>query len=415
MVPVFDEKVRELMRKERKRQLETLMMIPSENYTSAEVRKAVGSWFMHKYAEGYPGKRYYQGMVNADELENLAIERAKKIFDVPYVNVQPYSGSPANAAVYFALMRQGEVLMGLDLPSGGHLTHGWPKITFSGRYFKSVQYTVGKNNRFDFDRIAKLAAQHKPRVIISGTSAYPRRLNFSAFGKIAQSVGAWHVADISHIAGLVAAGVHPAPFSYADVVTSTTHKTLRGPRGALIMVTKRGLRADPELGKKIDRAVFPGLQGGPHLHTIAGIAVALKEARSPAFKKYAALVVKNAQTLAAQLRQYDYRLVTGGTDTHLILVDLRNKGVGGSQAAEWLKSAGIVVNKNTIPFDPGSPANPSGIRLGTPAITTRGMHEGQMRLVADWINQVIVRKGDEKTCRQIAREVRSVCRRFEWE
>jgi glycine hydroxymethyltransferase len=402
--------VLELVKKEEKRQKETLMMIPSENYTYPEVRRAVGSWLMHKYAEGYPGKRYYQGMEFVDQIEQLAIERAKKLFDVPHANVQPYSGSPANAAVYFALLQPGDTIMGLSLSHGGHLTHGHPKITFSGKYFKTVQYSlIEKPPYFDFRKIGELARQYKPRIIVVGTTAFPRTLPWKEFAGIAEEIGAYLLADISHIAGLVVGGAHPSPVPYAHVVTTTTHKTLRGPRGAMILVTQKGVKKDADLPKRIDRAVFPGLQGGPHLHTIAGIGITLKKAAEPDFKRYADQVVKNARVLAEELKKKDFRLVTGGTDNHLMVLDLRPQGVDGRTAALALEKAGIVVNANTIPNDPNPPFKPSGIRLGTPAVTARGMGEKQMGQIAEWIDRVISSPGDERLQRKISGEVKRLC------
>jgi len=402
------DKIFRLIKKEKERQERTLMLIPSENYTWPEVREAVGSVLMHKYAEGYPGKRYYQGMKFVDQVENLAIERARDLFGVPHANVQPYSGSPANAAVYFALLEPGEPLLGLELSCGGHLTHGHPRITFSGRYFKSLRYyTKEQPPYFDFQEIEKVALQQKPRVIVVGTTAFPRLLPWKEFARIADEVGAFLLADISHIAGLVAAGVHPSPVPYADVITTTTHKTLRGPRGAMIMVTEKGMKKDSHLAEKIDRAVFPGLQGGPHLHAIAGIAVALKKASQPEFKKYAQQVVENAQTLAGELLRRDFDLVTGGTDNHLLLIDLRRKKIDGKTAAVALEKVGIVVNANSIPHDPAPPFRPSGIRLGTPAVTARGMKTRQMEQIADLISQVI-----EGSTRGAKEKVRKLCQRF---
>ncbi len=400
--------VLELIGKEKQRQQETLMLIPSENYTYPEVRRVVGSVLMHKYAEGYPGRRYYQGMEFVDQIESLAIQRAKDLFGVPFTNVQPYSGSSANMAVYLALLEPGEAILGLKLASGGHLTHGHPKITFSGRYFKSVQYEIKKKGDewFDFEEIEKLALEHKPKLIVVGTTAFPRILNWEKFAHIADQVGAYLLADISHIAGLVAGGVHPSPVPFAHVVTTTTHKTLRGPRGALILVTEKGIAKDPDLPLKIDKAIFPGLQGGPHLHTIAGIAIALEKAKSKDFKEYAARVVKNARVLAGRLKTLGFELVTGGTDNHLMVVDLRKMGVDGKGAAVMLEESGIVVNANTVPNDPGSALKPSGIRLGTPAVTTRGMREREMELIADLIFEVIERKESVKE------KVKTLCKRF---
>ena len=385
------------------------MMIPSENYSSKEVRKASGSVLAHKYSEGYPGRRYYQGNKFIDEIENLAIERAKKLFGVPHVNVQPYSGSPANAAVYMGLLEPKDTIMGLALASGGHLTHGHPKITFSGKYFNSVQYGVDKNGFIDYKDLARLARKHKPKLIVAGTTAYPRILDWKRFAKIADSVGAILMADIAHIAGLVVAGAHPSPVPYAHVVTTTTHKTLRGPRGALIMVTKKGLRRDPDMAKKIDRAVFPGLQGGPHNHQTAAIAVCLNEATSAAFKNYGRKVVENAKVLASELMRSGFDLVSGGSDNHLMLVDLRSKNVLGKPTAELLEEAGIIVNYNAIPNDPNPPMNPSGLRIGTPALTSRGMGVSEMKKIAGWINEVV---GNPKSAKKVKEEVKKLCKRF---
>lgn len=403
------DKIFVLIKKEERRQRETLMMIPSENYSSKEVRKAMGSVLSHKYSEGYPKRRYYQGNEIIDEIENLAVERAKKLFKVPYANVQPYSGSPANAAVYMALLEPGDTLMGMALSAGGHLTHGHPKITFSGKYFNSIQYGVGKGGFIDYDDVFKLAKKHKPKLIIAGLTAYPRILDWKKFSEIADSIGAILMADISHIAGLVVAGVHPSPVAYAHVVTTTTHKTLRGPRGALIMVTEKGLKRDPEMGKKIDRAVFPGLQGGPHDQQTAAIAICLSEAAKPPFSLYGRKIVENAKVLADELIKYGFNLVSGGTDNNLILIDLRNKGVLGKPTAEILEKAGIVVNCNTIPFDPNPPMNPFGIRLGTPALTTRGMGKAEMKRIARWIGEVV---RNFKSAPKIKEEVKKLCREF---
>lgn len=402
-------KVLTLIKQEEKRQKETLMMIPSENYASAEVRAAVGSFLMHKYSEGYPGKRYYQGNEFIDKIENLAITQAKKLFKVPHANVQPYSGSPANAAVFFGLLNPGDKIMGLSLSAGGHLTHGHPKITFSGKYFKSSQYGLDKNGLIDYENLAKQAEKEKPQLIIAGLTAYPRNLDWKRFAQIADSVGAILLADISHIAGLVAGGVHFSPAKYAHVITTTTHKTLRGPRGAIIMVTQKGLKKDPEMGKKIDRAVFPGLQGGPHNNQTAGIAIALQEAGTEAFKKYARDVVANAKVLATELQNYGFNLVSGGTDNHLLLVDLRNKNILGKEAAINLEKAGIVVNYNAVPNDPNPPMNPSGVRLGTPALTTRGMGEKEMKVITGFISEVLENPQKAKT---ISLKVKKLCQKF---
>lgn len=410
----------DLIKKEENRQRETLMLIPSENYTYPEVRQAVGSVLMHKYAEGYPGKRYYQGMEFVDQIENLAIERAKKLFGVPHANVQPYSGSPANMAVYFALLQPSDTIMGLTLSHGGHLTHGHPKITFSGKYFKSLQYEMGteepgrqevpegqgSRDYFDFDKIEKMALENKPKIIVVGTTSFPRILDWEKFYHIAEKVGAYVLADISHIAGLVVGGVHPSPVPFAHIVTTTTHKTLRGPRGAIIMVTQKGIEKDLDLPKKIDKAVFPGLQGGPHLHTIAGIAITLEKASQPEFKKYAQQIVKNAKVLAQTLMDNGFNLVTGGTDNHLMVVDLRNLGIDGKMAAVALEESGIVVNANMVPNDPNPPSKPSGIRLGTPAVTTRGMKEEEMKKIGWMFKEVLVEHAKVKD------KVRALCQKF---
>ena len=402
----------DLIAKEEKRQQETLTLIPSENYAAAAVRQAVGSVLMHKYAEGYPGKRYYQGNRYADEIENLTRERAQKLFGVPHANVQPYSGSPANAAVYFALLEPGDKIMGMALAAGGHLTHGHPAITFSGKYFQSAQYSVDQDGWLDYEAIAKLAQKHRPKLIICGTTAYPRRIDFAKFGQIADQVGAWLLADISHIVGLIIAGVHPSPVDDAHLVTTTTHKTLRGPRGALILVTQKGVQKDAELSQKIDRAVFPGLQGGPHLHTIAGIGVALREAQGKPFQKYGQQVVSNARVLAEELIKLGFKLVTGGTDNHLLLLDLRPERIEGKSAAVALEKAGIVTNANSIPHDPAPPYRPSGIRLGTPAVTTRGLKEPEMKQIAGWIKQALAASKDDQVLKKISGQVAQLCRKF---
>ena len=404
-----DRAIAKLISAERRRQEQTLMLIPSENYASQAVEEAVGSPLGNKYAEGYPQKRYYQGQTFVDQVEQLAIERAKKLFGVPHVNVQPYSGSPANAAVYFNLLNSGDVVMGLTLSSGGHLTHGHPKITFSGKFFTSIQYEVGKDGVIDYDQLAKFVKKHKPKILVAGTTAYPRVLNFKRFGEIAGSVGAYLLADISHIAGLIIAGVHPSPTAFAHVVMTTTHKTLRGPRGAMILVTSRGLKKDKDLASKIDKAVFPGLQGGPHINTIAGIAVALTEASTARFKKYGQQIVKNAKALAQTLMINGVNLTTGGTDNHLMVADLRSLNIKGKDAAILLEKAGIVLNYNTVPFDPNPPFNPSGIRLGTPAVTSRGMKEKEMKKIGELIVTILKKK---LTAAEVLKEVRQLCRRF---
>ena len=403
-----DPEIFELIKLEEKRQEEVLRLIPSENYASQAVRQAVGSILMNKYAEGYPQKRYYQGEKYIDKIEALACKRARKLFKVPAANVQPYSGSLANLAVYLALCQPGDTVMGMSLPHGGHLTHGW-KVNISGKWFKSVQYQVDKKTGLiDYEGVAKLAQKHKPKIIWAGATAYPRFFNWKKLAEIADAVGAYFCADIAHLAGLIVAGVHPNPAPFAHLITTTTHKSLRGPRGAMVMVTKRGLRKDSRLAQKIDQAVFPGLQGGPHQQTIAGIAVALKEAATSEFKRYGWQIMKNAKILAKALKTQSFNLITGGTDNHLILIDLGNKGISGQEAAEKLEEAGIIVNKNAIPFDPCPPMSPSGIRLGTPAITAKGMKEKEMKLIAEWIEAVI----SGQPTAEIRKKVTLLCRKF---
>jgi glycine hydroxymethyltransferase len=386
---VADLEVYQLIIQEKKRQRDFLEMIPSENYASKAVNEAAGSALGNMYAEGYPGKRYYQGNGVVDRIETLAIERLKKLFGVPYVNVQPYSGSPANSEIYFALLEPGDKLMGLALSSGGHLTHGHPKVTFSGRYFNSVQYVVEDNGWIDYDKLAAQVLAEKPKILVAGTTSYPRVLEFEKFRRIADSVGAILMADISHITGLVLAGVHPNPVPFCDVIMSTTHKTFRGPRGAMILVTERGIERDPEMGEKIDKAVIPGLQGGPHENVIAGIAIAAKEAESEEFKKYNQQVVKNAAVLAKTLIDSGVELVSGGTDNHLMVIDLKKRKLSGNVVAQALEEAGIVANKNAVPGDQLTPFYSSGVRLGTPALTTRGMGEEDMVRIGKWITEVI--------------------------
>lgn len=397
-----------LIEEEKARERDGLELIPSENYASPAVLEAMGSILTNKYAEGYPGKRYYGGNVWIDEVERLAQTRALKLFGLDpeeyAVNVQPYSGSPANIAVYFALAEFGDTIMGLALTQGGHLTHGH-KVNFSGKAFKVVSYHVREKDEFlDYDEIRRLAKETKPKIIVSGATAYPRVIDFKKFQEIAGEVGAIHMADISHIAGLIAAGAHPSPFPFTDVVTTTTHKTLRGPRGAIIFSKK-------EYAAAIDKAVFPGLQGGPHEHIIAAKAVCFYEAMKPSFKKYGEQIVKNAKTFAEALTAHGFRLVTGGTDNHLILVDLSNKDITGKRAQELLDEAGITVNKNTIPHETRSPFDPSGIRLGTPAVTTRGMKEKEMKQIAAWIEEAL-RLRDAATLARIKKEVTALARKF---
>ncbi len=384
-----DPGIYEAIKSELARQRDSLEMIPSENFTSMAVMQAVGSVLTNKYSEGYPGRRYYGGNQFIDVVENTARERAKQIFGVPYANVQPYSGSPANLAVYMALCKPGDVIMGQNLSDGGHLTHGF-KGSVTGQLFKSVPYHVKPDGYIDLDEVKRLAEENKPVLIWAGITAYTREVPFEEFAKIADSVGAYLAADISHISGLVIGGVHKSPTDYAHIITTTTHKTLRGPRGAMILVTNKGLKKDPELGEKIDKIIIPGMQGGPHNHTTAGIAIALLEASKPEFKDYALQIVKNSKALAAELSARGIKLVTGGTDNHMILIDLTPFGKGnGLLVQEALDTASITVNKNTIPNDPSSPFYPSGIRLGTPALTTRGMKEPEMKMVGDMIADVI--------------------------
>lgn len=388
------------------------MMIPSENYTYPEVRRAVGSVLMHKYSEGYAHRRYYQGNGIIDNIEDLAVENAKKLFGVPYANVQPYSGSPANAEVYFALLKPRDKIMGLKLSGGGHLTHGHPNITFSGKYFLSVQYDVEPDGRIDYDKLEQLAKTEKPKLIVAGTTAYPRILDWKKFADIADGAGAILMADIAHIAGLVAAGSHPSPVPHVHVVTTTTHKTLRGPRGAIILVTKKGLQLDEKMGEKIDKAVFPGLQGGPHNNTTAGIAISLAKAMTTPFVSYGKAIVSNAKVLAGELLMHGFQLATGGTDNHLMVVDVRPFGIDGKACAVALEKAGIIVNFNTIPHDPNPPFKPSGIRLGTPAVTARGMRKNEMKKIGKWILEVAKNASDEKKLQLIKLQVKALCKKF---
>ncbi|MCH6555558.1 MAG: serine hydroxymethyltransferase [Chloroflexi bacterium] len=400
-----DPEMVKLIRQEQRYQLETLRLIPSENYTSAAVMEAQGSVLTNKYSEGYPGKRYYEGQRYIDKLETVVQERAKALFHMEHANVQPYSGSPANMAVYYALLEPGDTIMGMALPHGGHLTHGW-NVSFSARFYRAVQYSVDpKTHLIDYDQLRDLARSERPKIIVAGATAYPRQFDFQAFGDIAREVGAYFLADISHIAGLVVAGAHPDPAPHADVITTTTHKTLRGPRGAMILC-----RA--ELADRIDRAVFPALQGGPHNHTTAAIGVALAEAATPAFRDYGQQVVRNAKALAAELLEQGFTLISGGTDTHLILIDLTNKGVIAKKAARALDRAGIVCNYNTIPYDPRKPFSPSGIRIGTPSVTSRGMGEEEMRRIGALFSTALDNVEDEEALQRIAAEVREMAEAF---
>ena len=385
----LDLKIRQLIQKEKDRQKNSLEMIPSENFVSKEVLEAMGSVLTNKYSEGYPSKRYYGGNEYIDQIENLAIKRAKKLFNVAHANVQPYSGSPANLAVYLATCKPGDKIMGLNLSDGGHLTHGH-KVSATGIFYKSIPYHVKKNGYLDFEEIEKLALKHKPKIIWCGTTAYPRKIDFKRFSQIAKKVNAYLIADISHIAGLIITDNHPRPEKYVHIITTTTHKTLRGPRGAMIMTTEVGLKKDPDLAKKLDKAVFPGLQGGPHNHTTAAIAVALKEASTKEFRSYAKQIIKNTQALAQAFKKEGLKLLTGGSDNHLILIDLSVYGIGKANLfQEALDLANITTNKNTISGEAGSAFYPSGLRLGTPAITTRNMKEKEMELIAKWIKIII--------------------------
>ncbi|MBP9686478.1 MAG: serine hydroxymethyltransferase [Candidatus Doudnabacteria bacterium] len=393
---MHDTELAELVALEAARQRDTLMLIPSENYASADVLSALGSVLNNKYSEGYPGKRYYEGNEVIDRIELLAIERAKGLFGVPHANVQAHSGSPANSEVFFALAAPGETILGLALSSGGHLTHGHPRVTFSGVYYNAVQFGLTPDAQIDYADMRAKALEHKPRIIIFGHTAHQFMLDWKKAREIADEVGAYLVADISHVIGLIIAGVHPSPVPYAHVITSTTHKTLRGPRGALILVTDEGLQKDPDLAKKIDSAVMPGFQGGPHDHQTAAIAVALQEASQPEFIEYGRQIVSNAEALAIALTDKGIGLVGGGTENHLMVMDFSRDSVGkGALVAAALATAGIVTNRNTVPNDP-SPFYPSGVRIGTPAVTTRGMREHEMVKIAEWIAEVVEIIKEEK-------------------
>lgn len=402
-----DSQIQRLLLAEDRRQLEKLALIPSENYASRAVREATGSQLTNKYSEGYPHRRYYEGQEFIDEIEQLAIDRAKTLFGVEHANVQPYSGSPANVAVYLALLQPGDVVMGMSLPMGGHLTHGW-NVSLTGRWFNSVQYGVRRDSGLiDLDQVREIALRERPKLLFCGGTAIPRTIDFAGFAAVAAEVGAVLVADIAHISGLIAGGAHPSPANHADVIMTTTHKTLRGPRGAILMCTERH-------AKDIDRAVFPGLQGGPHNHTTAAIAVCLQEASQEGFRRYASEVVQNAKALAEALMARGFDLVSGGTDNHLILIDLTNKDVLGKAAAKTLDRAGLVTNYNTIPFDPRKPFSPSGLRIGTPALTTRGLSVSHMETIAVWIDEAIdsMRKGHADAPARIANEVKDMALAF---
>ena len=395
-----DPEIADLITDEARRQFEKIRLIPSENYVSLAVLEAAGTVLTNKYSEGYPGRRYYEGQQFIDQIETIAMDRAKALFGVDHANVQPYSGSPANLAVYLAFAQPGDTIMGMSLPMGGHLTHGWP-VSATGKWFRAVQYGVRRDTgRVDLDEVRDLALRERPKVIFCGGTAIPRTIDFPAFASIAAEAGAILVADIAHIAGLIAGGAHPSPAGHAPVITTTTHKTLRGPRGAMIMT-------DAEHASPVGKAVFPGLQGGPHNHTTAAIAVALREAAQPEFRDYARQVVANGKALAGALLARGYDLVSGGTDNHLILVDLTSKGIGGKPAAKALDRAGIETNYNTVPFDQRKPFDPSGLRIGTPAITTRGLREEHMVPLAGWMDEAITAaaKDDEEVLDRVAGEV----------
>jgi len=398
-----DPEIANLVESEAKRQYEKIRLIASENYVSTAVLEAAGTVLTNKYSEGYVGKRYYEGQQFIDPIETLAVERAKALFGVEHANVQPYSGSPANLAVYLAFLQPGDTVMGMALPMGGHLTHGW-SVSATGKWFRSVRYGVRQDTgRVDLDEVRQLALTERPKVIFAGGTAIPRTIDFPAFAEIAREVDAILVADIAHIAGLIAGGAHPSPVGHAPVISTTTHKTLRGPRGAMLMT-------DAAHASAIDKAVFPGLQGGPHNHTTAAIAVALREAATAEFQTYAHQIVANAAALAEGLSERGFELVSGGTDNHLILLDVTSKGIGGKPAAQALDRAGIELNYNTVPYDTRKPFDPSGLRLGAAAVTTRGMGPEQMHQIAAWIDQAVkaAADGDEAVLAQIAGEVRDL-------
>jgi glycine hydroxymethyltransferase len=400
-----DPEIHQVIEQERQRQLNKLEMIASENFVSAAVMQAQGSILTHKYAEGYPGRRYYGGCEYVDTAENLARNRVKAIFGAEYANVQPHSGTQANMAVYFTYLKPGDTILGMDLAHGGHLSHG-AAVNFSGRLFRPVTYGVDRQTeQVDFEALTELARRHRPKMIIAGASAYPRVLDFARFAAIAREVGAYLLVDMAHIAGLIAAGLHPSPVPVADFVTSTTHKTLRGPRGGLIL-------AREPYGKALDSQIFPGMQGGPLMHIIAAKAVAFKEVQGPSFHRYQTQIIANARALGQEFRKRGYRLVTGGTDTHLILVDLSATGLTGKEAEAALDQAGITVNKNTIPFDTRPPTVTSGIRVGTPALTTRGMKEAEMVIIADFMHQALTAAKDPARLEKLESQVRELCSHY---
>jgi glycine hydroxymethyltransferase len=401
----LDPEIHAAIQNEQRRQSTGLELIASENFTYRAVLEATGSVFTNKYAEGYPGRRYYGGCEFVDIVENLAIERARKLFGAEHVNVQPHSGSQANMAVYLTVLKPGDTILGMNLSHGGHLTHGHP-LNFSGKYYRIVPYGVRKDSEvIDYDELARLAHEHKPKLIVVGASAYPRTIEFERIASVAKETGAMMMVDIAHIAGLVAAGEHPSPVPYAEFVTSTTHKTLRGPRSGMVMCRET-------FAKDLNRSVFPEMQGGPLVHVIAAKAVCFKEAASEDFRTYVRQIVKNAKTLAKKLASRKFRIVSGGTDTHLMLVDVFSKGINGKQAEEALDRAGITVNKNAIPFDQNPPLTPSGIRIGTPALTTRGMKEPEMEAVGDWIAEVLDNINEASVQQRVRREVERLCERF---
>lgn len=401
---LFDPEIKNLITAEKNRQEESLEMIPSENFVSPAVLECLGSILTNKYAEGYPNKRYYGGCKNIDGVEQLAIDRAKEIFGAEHVNVQPLSGAPANIAVYFALLEPGDTILGMDLSHGGHLTHGHP-VTHMTKVFNFIRYKTDENGKIDLENLRQIALEHKPKLILVGYSAYSREIEYEKIKAIAEEIGAYTMADIAHIAGLIAGGQMNNPVPIFDVITTTTHKTLRGPRGGMIMCKEK-------LAKKIDKSVFPGFQGGPHENNIAGKAVAFKEALEPNFTEYAKQIKLNAKTLEKKFLEMDYKLCFGGTDNHLLLIDLTNKNISGSDAEKALDKAGITVNKNMIPDDPRSPLDPSGIRLGTPALTTRGMKESEMEIIADYINEVIKNYSDEEKLKEIKSKVKELSGKF---
>jgi glycine hydroxymethyltransferase len=401
----LDPEIYEAIRNEERRQSNGLELIASENFTYEAVLEATGSVFTNKYAEGYPRRRYYGGCEHVDVVEQLAIDRARELFGSEHVNVQPHSGSQANMAVYLTVLQPGDTVLGMDLTHGGHLTHGHP-LNFSGKYYNFVAYGVSRETEtIDYDALEKLATEKKPRLIVAGASAYPRRIDFERLGAIARESGALLMADIAHIAGLVATGAHPSPVPHCDFVTSTTHKTLRGPRSGIVLCRE-------QFGKDLDRAVFPEMQGGPLVHVIAAKAICFREARTPEFASYIDQVVANASALASQLAERGFRIVSGGTDTHLMLVDVFSNGIDGKRAETALDQAGITVNKNTIPFDTNPPMRPGGIRIGTPALTTRGMGEVEMQAVGNWIADVLENVDDEATIGRVRAEVQALCDRF---